>query len=806
MRLQDRIFKLIEEQKLLVFPNQISADSWADYYAVSNPGKAVFTDKLVSWDKFLDSCRQVPQNAEKAEPVHRLLFVYDYMKKEKLNALCPDNYPQSKANFEDEIASSLPDLPRTLETENLDFALKADITKVLDAYRQYLKENNLYEKNYLAPDFSKAPQGTTLVFASALTDSFENSFDTIEASDEDLSDKIKVFDNSLSEIRYTFSQIRKLLEEGCHGADIKITTASKEMYPWLEAEAQRAGLPISIVRGRKLSDFNAGRFFKAIKNIVSNRWSAESVGNLLLNPAFPIKDRADFEKLVSFAVEYKVVPSDGASSWLFKLTDQHMKLQFASLKDRIQAFESAKSFDALRQAIHAFADEYLELNQEEFNTAYTRCMEALESLVNTKGANSVISAFDMFLRLLSMTPYTPKTPSDAIAVYTYPSNAAMVAKHHFALAFSDTDTVAQCRVPPYTDKEGLPIKEGLISSYLACGAQISCAIQSYSGEVSVPSFFTDRNQIEEFKNTVTDPLSAEEAMWRDGSLSKSKVLPAQKEWFEKALKSSLRERGFRVFKESEKPLRITATALSDFVKCPFRWYCSYNLGIRETDYQADMVDNLEVGNLLHDCLEQWLKEVGDLWKLKSEDSRNKLNRIFAKRLEKYRSYEKAAYLPRQERIQLHYPQLLLKFADVPFEPGMRLHSIEKDFDETFDGYRMKGRIDCILEYPNGDYAVIDFKKKNIDKKSEQIQLYAKIMEKIMDKRPVMGAYYSIEDGDLEVIWKTKEELNKKLEELDSVIERLKEAVGNSDLQPTPSDDNCKGCKFRSICRTRYVIK
>ncbi|MGX8685592.1 MAG: RecB family exonuclease, partial [Spirochaetales bacterium] len=341
---------------------------------------------------------------------------------------------------------------------------------------------------------------------------------------------------------------------------------------------------------------------------------------------------------------------------------------------------------------------------------------------------------------------------------------------------------------------------------LACGAQISCAIQSYGGEVSIPSFFTDRSQVEEFKNTVTDSLSAEEAMWRDGSLSKSKALPAQKEWFEKALATSLRERGIREFKQVEKPLKITATALSDFVKCPFRWYCAYDLGIEETDYQADMVDNLEVGNLLHDCLEQWLKEVGDLWKLKSEDSLNKLNRIFAKRLEQYRSYEKAAYLPRQERILLHYPQVLLQFADVPFKPGMRLKSVEKSFDETFDGYRMKGRIDCILEYPNGDCVVIDFKKKNVDKKSEQIQLYAKIMDKVMDKRPVMGAYYSIEKGKLEVIWETAEELNLQLEELDSVIERLKKAVEESDLQPTPSDENCEGCKFRSICRTRYVIK
>lgn len=796
MHLQNRIFKLIDEQKLLVFPNQISADSWADFYAESNPGKAVFTDKLVSWDKFLDSCRQIPQNAEKAETVHRLFFVSDYLKKEKLNTLCPDNFPQSKANFEDEIATSLPDLPRTLETENLDYALKADISRVLDAYRQYLKENNLYEKNYLAPDFSKAPQGTTLVFASVLSDSYENNFDTIEASDEDLTAKIKVFDSSLSEIRYTFAQIRKLLEQGCRGADIKITTASKEMYPWLEAEAQRAGIPISIVMGKRLSDFNAGRLFKAIKNVVSNRWSAESVRNLLLNPAFPIKGRADFEKLVSFAVEYKVVPSDGASSWLFKLEDQHLQLQFASLRDRIQALESAKSFDALRQAIHAFADDYLDLTQEEFNTAYTRCMETLESLVNTKAGNSAFSAFDMFLRLLSMTPYTPKTPSDAIAVYTYPSNAAMVAKHHFAIAFSDIDTVAQRKIPPYTDKEGLPITDALISSFLACGAQISCAIQSYSGEVSVPSFFEDRKHTEAVHGICTDSFSAEEQMWSTGSVSSDKALPGQKALFEKALETTLRERTGRVFKEVPLPMKITATSLGVFLSCPFRWYCNFVLGLEETDYQADMSDNMEVGRILHDTLETWLMDSDGF-------SKNKLEQIFEKRLSEYRHSKKAAYLPRQERIDIQYSNILYDIVKALPDFGFIPVDKELRFEKNFDGYYIKGFIDFIFKDRNGNYVVLDFKKKYDPKKpSMQVQFYALAL----DEKPVMGAYYSIEEGKLYTIWDSKEKLDLQLEELKNVLQTMKKTAETGVFEPTPSKDNCSGCEYRGVCRTRYVIK
>ena len=802
MRLQDKIFKLIEEQRLLVFPNQISADSWADYYAVCKPGKAVFTDRLVSWDTFLESCIQVPQNAEKVENVHRLLFVSQYLKKERLDVLCPPGFPQSKAGFEDEIAFALPDLPKTLESDTPDYALKADVSKVLNAYRQYLQENNLYEKSFLVPDFSKAPQGTTVVFPSAVAEAVDPCLETLQASEEDLAGRIRVFDTSLAEIRYTLGRIRKLLEEGCAGYDIKITTASADLCPWLEAESERAGIPVCIVKGRKLSEFNAGRLFKAIKNVISNRWSAESVQNLFLNPAFPIKNRAEFEALLSFAVDYKVVPSDGAFSWLSKLDGNPLALQFALMKDRIQAFESARSFDALRQAIHAFEDDFLSEGLEEFRTVYTRCMEALESLVSIKGGDRVSSPFDFFLRLLSMTLYTPKSPSDAIAVYTYPSDAGMVAKHHFALGFSDSDTAVERRVPPYTEKEGEPITDGLIESYLSCGAEVSCALKTYSSDVSVPSFFTDRKQIEEMPGIVRDSLTDEEAMWANGILPLDSPIAAQKEWFEKALETSLKEKGKRVFQSADLPLKITATGLSAFRKCPFRWYCSEVLGIKETEYEADMTDNREVGKLLHDCLEDWLNEIKDVDSLATVQSREILQRIFEKRLNQYRHSSKAAYLPRQERIALHYPDIIFRFADAGLGPGLRIHKTEEDFDKPLDGYSIKGRIDCILENADGEFSVIDFKKKKVDKSSGQIQLYAMAL----DKLPVMGAYYNIEEGKLDTLWSSTEQLRLLLEDLKADIERMKEAVEKSAFDPTPSDENCKECIFRGVCRTRYVIK
>ena len=84
----------------------------------------------------------------------------------------------------------------------------------------------------------------------------------------------------------------------------------------------------------------------------------------------------------------------------------------------------------------------------------------------------------------------------------------------------------------------------------------------------------------------------------------------------------------------------------------------------------------------------------------------------------------------------------------------------------------------------------------------QVQFYALAL----DEKPVMGAYYSIEEGKLYTIWDSKEKLEVQLEELKNVLQTMKKTAEIGVFEPTPSKDNCSGCEYRGVCRTRYVIK
>lgn len=815
MSFSRRIFDLIDSDRTLVFPNQTSADSWASEYARRNPSKAVFTDKLLSWDRFRDMCRDIPQGLEEASAVHRLVFITSYLKNNRLDILCPAGYPESRANFADEVARSLPELPFTLDCSSSDSRLTGDIRKVLDAYREYLTQNSLYEKSYIKPDFSKAPSNSVLIFADAVRDesiktAIESGlFEVFETTVEDEGQGITVFDNSLLEIRHAVSEITDLLNSGVPAREIRITLTDGKMIPWLATETRRRGIKTATVKGRSLSDFSCGRLFFAINNVISGRWSLESVRDLVLNPSFPFADRQAFERLVAKAVDAKVVPGYGASSWFAKLGKDET---LARLYERINSISNAGSFDELRQAVHGFEDELL--GEDPWNrngdttqsNAYSRIMKALESLAGAFTPDRTDSAFSMFLRLISCVTYTPVVPTDCIPVYMYPSDAGMTAGHHFALGFDDEAVATQRNMPPFVQEEGQSVTDGILRAYLASGAVISCSRKTYGGVRTVPSFFERTGRVRNAGSDGQYIFTTEEKAWL-GITPRVKPTQLQKSWFESAQSTTLRNRGPLEFERPQEPLRITATRLGEFVKCPYRWYCRFVLGIDKTDYEADMTDNRSVGGLLHKCLEEWLKEVGDLDRLATPHSRRVLENIFNSQLMRYSAKPDAAYIPRQVRIGLYHPDILFKFADMPgnsLPEGLTAQSsfFEREFSYEGLGYTVEGRMDCVLKTRDGEYVLLDFKKKSVDKTSLQLHLYARGL----DTLPVMGAFYSIEDGRIDRIWGSREELEEQLKNLDAELERMRTAYKTCSFEPSPSDKNCTGCDYRSVCRMRYVVK
>lgn len=826
MTFKERVFGHVQDRKILVFPTQTTADSWACFYARSMPGKPAFSDAFISWDTFRDSCRKIPADLKESGYIHRLVFTTEFLKRNTLNALCPPAYPESKALFTDEIAAALPDLPQVLENPgNTSGEMLSDIRRILDAYSSFIRENGLYEKAFIEPDFTQAAREgrTVLVFPGACNDRQADravAAGLMTLEDQGSQAEITVYNNSLCEIRSTLDSIRELLSRGVPARDIKITITGKEMLGWLETEAYRRNIELDVKTGKALAEYPAGAMFKAIGEVPSSRWSTDSLKNLLLNPAFPFRDREQFLELIRLGYRLKVVPSVKAHSWISKIgksneNDRQCLTLVITLRDRIEAITGASDMNSLREAIHAFEDEYLGEKDALQTKVYSRCMEELENLASAWRIGLGEKPFALYLRILSSLTYMPASDERGVGVYLYPSNAGMVAPYHFALGFDDEKTRRERSVCMFSDVEGLQIGDSIIRSYEAAGASFSCAEESYSGHVTEPVYFASAGRIIDITESSAEPdvFSCEERLWAGDSKDNSIRLRStelQRKWFESRFESvsspviqETRPEDFESYDSVREDVQISASALTDFIKCPYRWYCSssYALGLEEADYEADMSDSRQAGNMVHDCIEQWLEAEGSFSKLSEEGSRRKLEAIFERNFSAYTQRADAPYEPQLRRMALTLPEKIYSLGqgkEAEKLSSFRVKETEKDFRSG----KLKGRIDCVLEDRDGNIAILDFKSGQVDKSSVQLQFYSYGL----DSLPVRGAYFSVGNKKYTVVWENEDKLKDLVKDLDQKIEDMEETIKRGHFESTPSDESCKYCSYRSICRKRFVIK
>ena len=829
MTFKERVFAAAQNNNTLVFPTQSSADSWAVEYARSNPGKPAFADAFISWDSFRDSCRSTPSDLKEAGYVHRLIFTSEFLKYNALNALCPPSYPEAKALFADEIASALPEFRSVVENQgnagNTAVDMLADIRKILAAYKTFLSENGLYEKSFLEPDFRcpAAEGNTVLVFPRACNDSeieraLAAGIKTIEpegTGDAGSEAVITVYRNTLDEIRSTLDRVRQLLEEGTPARDIKITICGTEMLPWLGTEAYRRNIVLDVKIGKTLAEYPAGAMFRAIENVGNSQWSPESLKSLLLNPSFPFRNREKCLELIRLGIDLKVVPGRKARSWMSKLgrADEKTRgdiLEFLiTLRDRTEAITGAGDVNSLREAIHAFEDDFLGEKDVMQAKVYSRCMEELENLADASASGLPEKPFSLFVRILSRQRYMPKTDDTGVAVYLYPSNAGMVAPYHFAVGFDDEKTGRERSVSLFSDAEGVQIGDELIRSYESGGVVFSCSTDSYTGHATVPAYFAVKNSI----NSLSDKpeysgagsvFSFEEDLWAEnrGNTGSMRATELQRKWFE-SLQPDYRPANNENYDALKPNISISATELNNFIKCPYRWYCGshYGLGLKRLNYEADMGDSMEVGSMIHFCLEEWLLEERDFSKLGEESSRRKLEDIFEKHFRQYSLGAGAPYEPQLRHLALTLPQAMFSLSEGKEAGNLADYSVlqtEKQFDEN----GVKGRIDCVLEDVNGNLAILDFKKGAVDKSSVQLQFYSYGL----DRLPVRGAYFSVNGRKYTVVWDDTGKLKELVEDMDSELENMRRTIDTGRFESTPSDSSCMNCDFRSICRKRFVIK
>ena len=354
-RIESFIFEAFDAGKTLVFPREVSARSYLSLYS-KVMGKAVFADRAISYDVFIEKFKAIPADKNKASVTHRYLFVNMLFQSEKVKELkyfVNSDFETSSEAYKKSIVNNLPFFKRFINDNSLNSGLPKeldnDIQILFSEYNNYLSDNNLYESEYIEPNFDSSEKGKyVLVFPSSVDDpsvsrvliaknqNGERIFDVIDVDTDgnrlaagwpstdrtndvsqednqkgfvlpDELNRISVYENSLAEIKSRVREIYRLTTSGVKCRDIIVTLNQADSYlPQFVSECSIRGIPINIQKGKKLAEYNIGKFFADIRAIYVTDFDFSSLKKFLLNPAYKFKDTDLVSKLVRFAIDNRV--------------------------------------------------------------------------------------------------------------------------------------------------------------------------------------------------------------------------------------------------------------------------------------------------------------------------------------------------------------------------------------------------------------------------------------------------------------------------------------------------------------------
>ena len=237
----------------------------------------------------------------------------------------------------------------------------------------------------------------------------------------------------------------------------------------------------------------------------------------------------------------------------------------------------------------------------------------------------------------------------------------------------------------------------------------------------------------------------------------------------------------------------SATSFRTFLECKRRFYLQYILKIKEHSISL-RPKAYELGDIIHSILEDYytLEENSDELSFnKIEDLFNKYkttNPFLILDLEIWKKKIYEFYLYDKERIK-----------------NRKIVALEKNFECSFNGIKIKGIIDRIDEF-EGNYELIDYKTssslsidtfKNYEKSCDfQLEFYYIAMTQYFNTNNIKAYYY-----DLNIPALISEiTMEKKLELLSQKFDELKE-ISKNEISFSKCEDksNCNYCIYNIIC-------
>jgi RecB family exonuclease len=529
---------------------------------------------------------------------------------------------------------------------------------------------------------------------------------------------------------------------------------------------------------------------------------------------------------------------------------------------------------------------------EENNNVLSRCVEELTTLVKLEQDYPDLKPqkpFRFFLSLLNDIRYVPQQGGTGVNIFPYRVAAAAPFRCHFILnASQDAASVIYRPLKFFRqDKRG----RLYIHDYDASGdffslyksevpgshLIISASDETVSGPAIPHSWFV--GGIEKTEAPDKDPFPEESAWWSEGAGSPrgevpfpQGIFPVQKQGFTRwhsrmcgrgpggsgaafnmlaspfpeaePVTAMIKEKILRVQWNRVRPgeegtprLRISATDLNDFFKCPLLWYYKKIFGVRPYSLEAELLDDKSMGLLYHEILKNLfirIKNDGPCFK--------------GEGLEDYKKWALECTLDAAKNYQAFKGPLAAPLigaqAKAISKKIARLLDMEKEYfsdysvsalEEKFSGaLELKtgpavlfGIIDRVSVSPGGEPVIIDYKTgetptkaqsmKLADKEIEnyQIPFYVRLYEMTHKNIQVEGAFFiSINKNELTaVIGKPgnkrgagREEFQATGDALNESMETFAAALASPDFSRMEKQyKTCAACEYKKICRTTYSL-
>ena len=256
---------------------------------------------------------------------------------------------------------------------------------------------------------------------------------------------------------------------------------------------------------------------------------------------------------------------------------------------------------------------------------------------------------------------------------------------------------------------------------------------------------------------------------------------------------------------------LSATSLQYYQECPVKFYYSFIKKLKMEEEVAESLDAGMQGTVFHKTMETLYGipevKVADIRAMLADEPR--IRRIIrANVIEKMKCPEVTGRNLVLEEVILDYVRMVLKYdlglLSASGSPGFKVLGLEKYCETAFDGFHIKGFVDRMDSYLDGEVRVVDYKTGKVDKDKIALQLF--VYDLFVHANPafagqtVVNSIYSIRSLYTNPLPDAPEDPELSAQIADNIRTMLVEMTDlGVPFRRTREKASCEKCNFKIIC-------